>query len=94
MHGTQLLTGNIVQKTRWQDSDGTEYSFADIGELAAFVGYEIRASKLKYMRIAELANVCPQTVSKLAYGTTVYPRANTVLQILSVLGFDIVARRR
>lgn len=94
MHGTQLLTGNIVQKTRWQDSDGTEYSFADIGELAAFVGYEIRSAKLKYNKIAELAGVCPQTVSKLAYAQTTYPRANTVLQILAVLGFEIVARRR
>lgn len=91
-----MLQQTIAKKSTPSSIRGgiEEYTFADVHELAAFVAGEIRASKLKYARIAERAGVCASTVSKLAYGETHSPRANTVLQILLVLGFEIVARRR
>jgi len=72
---------------------GQEYSFADIGELCAFVQHEIIASKMKFIRIAEKAGCCPATVGKMAAGETHEPRASTALKILGVLGFELVARQ-
>jgi hypothetical protein len=70
-----------------------EHSFASVYELTAFVQAEIVASKLRYKKIAELAGVCPSTVSKMAYGQTYQPRAATCLGILAALGWTIAVGR-
>lgn len=66
--------------------------FNDIGALCRFVGDEIRQSKMKYTKLAELANCHPTTISKLAHDETSSPRAHTVLQVLRALGFEVVVR--
>jgi len=87
---TETQTGTGAGQ-RWQ-SDQSEYSFKDIQELCAFLQHEIQRSKRKYKAIAEKAGCCPQTVSNMASGTTHYPRAATVFEILRVLGFQVVVR--
>lgn len=69
-----------------------EFTFNDIGELCAFLQHEIQSSKRKYKAIAEKAGCCPQTVSNMASGTTLYPRAGTVFAMLRVLGYEVVVR--
>lgn len=76
-----------TERELWQD-----HHFNDVGAACRFVGAEIRASKLKYSKLAELANCHPQTISNLAHGETSQPRFSTILQILRALGFEIVVR--
>lgn len=76
-------------KTRaeWQ-----EYSFQDTQELGDFVGKEIRASKIKYQKLAEKSGLCVNTISRLAHGETTYPRAHTLFMVLKALGYEIFVR--
>lgn len=76
-------------KTRgeWQ-----EYSFRNTEELGDFVGKEIRASKMKYNKLAEKSGLCTNTISRLAHGETTYPRAHTLLMVLKALGFEFFVR--
>ena len=70
----------------------TERSFDDIGALCAFVSDEIHASGMTYSKIARDADVRSGTVSRLAHGSTKFPRAATVLQILRALGWTVSVR--
>lgn len=72
--------------------DHEEFTFNDISELCAFLQHEIQSSKKKYVRIAEAAGCCAQTVSNMAHGETHYPRAGTVFAMLRVLGYEVVVR--
>lgn len=90
---TALKADNIVDlKRQWAETHEEEYTFADINELCAFLQHEIQSSKRKYKDIAEKAGCCPQTVSNMASGTTHFPRAATVFEIMRALGFTIVVR--
>jgi hypothetical protein len=95
----QLTTGGTEVALRRPEPQGIvgelgrEYDFQDIYELCSFVQHEIIASKLKYSAIALRAGCCAQTVSNMASGETHQPRASTVMNILGVLGFQMVARR-
>ena len=91
MLNANLQTSGITSR-RWPN-DQDEYSFKDIRELCAFLQHEIQRSKRKYKYIADKAGCCPQTVSNMASGTTHYPRAATVFEILRVLGFQVVVRQ-
>lgn len=66
--------------------------FNDIGELCRFLSSEIRASKMKYSKLGEMANCHPTTVAHLARNETASPRASTVLQVLRALGFEVIVR--
>lgn len=91
---TALATNNIVGLNRqWVESQDGDYTFADIRELCAFLQSEIQRSKRTYKYIAEKAGCCAQTVSNMASGSTNYPRAATVFEILRVLGFQVVVRQ-
>lgn len=87
MSKVQALT-----KRSWQPTTHGEYTFKDISELLAFIQHEVHASGRKYNDIALHAKCCASTVSKLAAGETRFPRAQTVLEILRTLGFQIVVR--
>lgn len=90
---TAVKADNFVDpKRRWAETHDEEYTFADIHELCAFLQSEIQLSKRKYKKIAEMAGCCPATVSNMASGTTVYPRASTVFAMLRVLGYEVVVR--
>lgn len=96
----QTATANRVEqinsKRSWlhdTSTDDNEYTFQDIRELCAFLQSEIQRSKRTYKYIAEKAGCCAQTVSNMASGSTNYPRAATVFEILRVLGFQIVVRQ-
>lgn len=69
-----------------------EYNFRNTYELVEFVASEIRASKVKYSRLAQKADVCPSTVSNIACRVTRVPRVSTVLNILKALGFEVFVR--
>ena len=87
-------TGTALRRQQRQIAEiGQEFTFVDIYELCSFVQGEIVRSKLKYSAIAAKAGCCAATVSNLASGTTHQPRASTVLNILAVLGFELVVRR-
>lgn len=77
----------IAEPDQWSDRH-----FNDIAALCQFLSAEIRNSKMKFSKIAEMANCSPSTVSKMAHGETHYPRAGTVLQILRALGFEVIVR--
>lgn len=69
-----------------------EYSFRDTYELCDFVAKEIRASKMKYTKLADKCGICAATVSNIASGTTRSPRAHTLLSILKALGYEFFVR--
>lgn len=69
-----------------------EYSFRDTYELCDFVAKEIRASKMKYTKMADKCGICAATVSNIASGTTRSPRAHTLMTILKALGYEIFVR--
>lgn len=71
----------------WRDRQ-----FNDVGELCRFLADEIQLSKMKYSKIAALANVHPTTISNIAHHLVTSPRASTVLQILRALGFEVIVR--
>jgi hypothetical protein len=77
----------VAEPDQWSDRH-----FNDVSAVCSFVGTEIRLSKMKYSKIAEMANCAPSTVSNLAHGETNFPRFGTVLQILRALGFEVVVR--
>lgn len=74
-------------------TDDGDISFSNVYELTRFVAAEIRGSKLKFTKIADQAGCCPATVSNLAHGVTRDPRTGTMLNILRVLGFQVIVRR-
>jgi transcriptional regulator with XRE-family HTH domain len=55
---------------------------------------ELLASKDTYRAIATRAVVASSTVSNIASGTTRWPRLETIIRILSALGWEITARRQ
>jgi DNA-binding phage protein len=81
------LVHSRQEREHWQD-----HHFNDIGKICEFLGAEIRASKMKYIKLAEQANCHPTTISNLAHGETHQPRMSTCLQIFRALGFEIVVR--
>ena len=93
MPAASTVTNLAAHRAHRQIAVGQEYRFADIGELCAFVQHEIVMSKMKFKNIAQKAGCCPTTVGKMASGETHQPRASTVLGILRVLGFELVARQ-
>ncbi len=70
----------------------SEYNFRNTYELVEFVASEIRASKIKYTKLAKRADCHPHTVSKIAHRETMVPRVSTVLNILKALGYEIFVR--
>lgn len=73
--------------------DDGEMNFANVYELTKFVSGEIRASKMKFSKIADKAGCCSATVSNLAHGVTHDPRTSTIFKILGVLGYRVTVRR-
>lgn len=51
----------------------------------------LQSSHLKFYDIAQRSGVCIETVSRLAYGDTKFPRMSTVVRILMALGWTIYA---
>lgn len=49
----------------------------------------LTSNGVKMKDIAHKAGVRPQTVSRLAYGETKYPRFSTVLGVLIAIGYDL-----
>lgn len=74
------------------ENTASDWHFEDTAALCDFCSKEIRASKIKYSKLAEKAGVCVSTISKMARGETNFPRANTILEILRALGFQVVVR--
>jgi len=70
----------------------TEMTFENIHDLCAFVAREINFTKKKYSRFASEAGMAHGTVSNMAKGVTQHPRAETVFQMLKVLGYEVVVR--
>lgn len=89
----QTVTGQLAEFRKPWASEQDEFTFKDMGELCAFLQHEIQASKRTYKKIAEQAGCCAATVSNMAHGTTHYPRAATVFDILRTLGFQVVVRQ-
>lgn len=80
------------RRSQFDMSEWRDRQFNDIGALCKFLSEEIRASKMKFSKIAEMANCHPTTVAHLARNETGSPRASTVLQVLRALGFEVVVR--
>lgn len=55
---------------------------------------ELLAYKETYKAVAARAQVASSTVSNIASGHTRWPRLETLIRILSALGWQIVAQRR
>lgn len=55
---------------------------------------EILMSKMTYTVIAAKAQLGHSTVGNIATGATRFPRLETIIRLLSALGWEIVARRR
>lgn len=85
--GRSRVQAKAQARGEWQ-----EYSFRSTEELGEFVGKEIRASKMKYQKLAEKSGLCANTISRLAHGETTYPRAHTLLMVLKALGFEFFVR--
>jgi DNA-binding phage protein len=81
-----------VRRFPVEDTGPSDWHFDDTKALCDFCAKEIRASKIKYSKLAEKAGVCHSTISKMARGETNFPRANTILEILRALGFNVVVR--
>lgn len=81
-----------VQAKAQARGEWSEHSFQTTQELGDFVGKEIRASKMKYQKLAEKSGLCVNTISRLAHGETTYPRAHTLFMVLRALGFEIFVR--
>lgn len=93
MNAQQLVLPHPTSRASAKVNEGRiEFTFNDIEELCAFVAREISLSKKKYSRLAEKADVCPNTVSRMANGKTHHPRAETVFALLGVLGYEVVVR--
>lgn len=76
-----------------RDPEGySDRHFNDVAELTRFLADEIRASRMRYSKLASISNVHATTISKLAHGQVQFPRAATLLQILRALGFEIIVR--
>lgn len=86
------IKGRKVMAQARARGDWQEYNFNTTEELAAFVGKEIRGSRIKYTKLAEKSGLCPHTISRLAHGETTYPRAHTLLMVLKALGFEFFVR--
>lgn len=87
---TSLATATASRS--WRKETAGEYTFNDLNELYAFLQHELQVSKLKYNALAVKSDMCASTVSKMAHGTTLYPRAATVFNLLKVLGYEMVVR--
>jgi len=70
-----------------------EIDLNDLAEVTRFVASEIRATKLKFGKLADKAGVCAHTVSRIASEDTKYPRWNTVVCLLRAMGYRVFARR-
>lgn len=70
-----------------------ELDFANIYELCNFVRAEINGSKMKHTALAAKCDLCSATVDRLATGETRAPRAETVMKILTALGWKLLAIR-
>lgn len=70
-----------------------EVDLNSIEDTCKFLQRELIATKRKFNDLALRAGCCASTVSKIAYGDTKSPRHSTVLMLLAVLGFNLVARR-
>jgi predicted XRE-type DNA-binding protein len=70
---------------------GEPVSLADSRAAVELCQQEIFQSGLKYRSIADAAGVCVSTVMKLAHGDVNWPRLETMIRILMVLGWTIVA---
>jgi hypothetical protein len=88
-----IASATAFKKAKTVHTDDGEVNFANVYELTKFVAAEIRASKMKFTKLADKAGCCPATVSNLAHGVTRDPRTGTMLNILRVLGFRVIVRR-
>jgi hypothetical protein len=81
-------TGNVValKSSVTTQENAIPLELNNVYGITKFVQGEIRASKMKYVEIAKKAQCSPQTVGRLADGTTKDPRIGTVIKILFVLG--------
>jgi len=55
---------------------------------------ELLSAKQTYTAIAAKAQVSSSTVSNIASGVTRWPRLETIIRILSALGWEVVAKRK
>jgi len=86
-------TGNVVTLPNVRrESSVTETPFSNVYEMTQYVQGEIRSSKMKYKDIAKRALCNPQTVGRIADGTTKDPRVGTVIRILFALGRTLYVR--
>lgn len=89
---TVIPMSRAARLVKTRQNESIDRHFHTIQDLCNFVSAEIRASRMKFVKIAEKSGVCPATVSNLAHGETQMPRAATLLQILRALGYEIVVR--
>lgn len=81
--------GVVARSHDWTE----EVDLNSIEDTCKFLQRELIATKRKFSDLAHRAGCCASTVAKIAYGDTKSPRHATVLLLLAVLGFSLVARR-
>lgn len=69
-----------------------EFHFSDNTDYVAFTANLLRQSGMKYSHVATAADMSPSTASKLAAGSTRYPRFSTIAGTLGALGYETVIR--
>jgi hypothetical protein len=89
----QVVSLSSARKKTPVRYESADISFNNVYELTKFVAGEIRGSKMKFSKIADKAGCCASTVSNIAHGVTHDPRTGTIIRILGVLGYRVVARR-
>jgi hypothetical protein len=79
-------------KERQASVEQTLISFYSIGELLRFTAKAILDDGRPLAVIAREAKVCSSTVSHLARGATRFPRCESILRILSAVGYRLTVR--
>lgn len=87
------MTALALKRTTVVEFPGGRRVRLDSAEAARLVQSEILRSRRLYKDIALNAELCAQTVAKIACGDTKRPSFNTIAAILGALGWTIFAER-
>ena len=72
---------------------GRTFKLDDGPRTVALVQSEIWASKKSFIDLADIAGIAPSTVGNIASGATKHPRLATIVRLLMVLGWSVVATK-
>lgn len=92
MAKTPIVDTPAADRARLASDKPGEFHFTETGDYVSFVAGRLRQSKMKYARVAEGGGMSGTTVSKMASGTTKYPRFSTIAGILGALGYETIIR--